>query len=47
MGVGWLVALVWAYLRPTSGQAANLELEQRVASLEQKLQDVEEKGEQA
>lgn len=40
MGAGWLIALVWAYVRAETPKAQTLALEQRVTLLEQKLDDV-------
>ena len=41
LGVGWFIALVWAKTRPFTPTAA---LEQRVAELEARLQQVEEQS---
>lgn len=40
LGVGWLVALVWAYMRPVGEVNANAQMEARVTALEQKIQQL-------
>jgi len=37
LGVGWLVAIVWAYAKPLPSGGSNAELEDRVAELEKQL----------
>ena len=44
MGVGWLAALVWAYMRPVGQAAANAQMEARVSALEQKIRQLAEGG---
>lgn len=44
MGIGWLAALVWAYMRPVGQAAANAQMEARVTALEQKIRQLAEGG---
>jgi hypothetical protein len=41
MGIGWFIAMVWAYYKP---DAENPGLEQRVQDLESKIADLQAKG---
>ena len=43
MGVGWLVALVWAYTTPFERMTIN-QYEQRLAALEEKIQQLTMEG---
>ncbi len=38
MGIGWFVAIVWAYYKPDNPDAADSDLQQRVKDLENQLQ---------
>ena len=44
MGIGWFVAIVWAYYKPASPDAADSDLQQRVKDLEMQLQQVQAGG---
>jgi hypothetical protein len=44
MGIGWFVAIVWAYYQPDSPGAAGDDLQQRVKDLESQLQQIQEGG---
>ncbi len=44
MGIGWFVAIVWAYYQPDSPGAADDDLQQRVKDLESQLQQIQEGG---
>ena len=41
MGIGWFVAIVWAYYKP---EAADSDLQQRVIDLEDQLQQLQAGG---
>ena len=41
MGIGWFVAIVWAYYKPDSPAAADSDLQQRVKDLENQLRHVQ------
>jgi len=45
LGTGWLIALVWAYIRTSPGVSADPQLEHRIASLEESVRDLAGKGE--
>ena len=40
-GIAWFVALVWAYIRPVGQGHESPELAERVAALEQRMQQAE------
>ena len=44
LGMGWLVAIVWAYYKPSASQQASAALEDRVRSLEQELNSLKAGG---
>jgi predicted histidine transporter YuiF (NhaC family) len=44
MGIGWFVAIVWAYYKPGSPDAADSDLQQRVNDLEDQLQQLQAGG---
>ena len=44
MGVGWFVAIVWAYYKPDSPDTADSDLQQRVTNLENQLRHVQAGG---
>ena len=44
MGIGWFIAIVWAYYKPESPDAADFDLQQRVKDLETQLQQVQAGG---
>ena len=44
MGIGWFVAIVWAYYKPDSPDAADSDLKQRVKDLENQLKHVQAGG---
>jgi predicted histidine transporter YuiF (NhaC family) len=44
MGIGWFVAIVWAYYKPESPHAADSDLQQRVKNLENQLKHVQAGG---
>jgi len=44
MGIGWFIAIVWAYYKPDSPDAADSDLQQRVKDLEMQLQQVQAGG---
>jgi len=41
MGIGWFVAIVWAYYKP---DAANSDIQQRIEDLENQLQQIQAGG---
>ena len=47
LGVGWFVAIVWAYTNPSPSSAASTELEERIAELEKKLKRAGSEGAEA
>ena len=44
MGIGWFVAIVWAYYKPDSPDSADSDLQQRVKNLENQLKHVQAGG---
>ena len=44
MGIGWFVAMVWAYYQPGGPDAVDSELKQRVKDLEDQLQQLQAGG---
>jgi len=44
MGIGWFIAMVWAYYIPDSPDAADSDLQQRVKDLENQLQQLQAGG---
>ena len=44
MGIGWFVAIVWAYYQPSSPDVADSDLQQRVEDLENQLQQIQAGG---
>ena len=44
MGLGWFVAMVWAYYIPGNPEAADSDLQQRVNDLENQLQKIQAGG---
>ena len=44
LGVGWLIAIVWAYTKPLGSVANSVELENRIQSLEEQLQKIQAGG---
>lgn len=44
LGVGWLIALVWAYMRPIGQVAANAQMEERLTALEEKIRQLAKGG---
>jgi len=44
MGIGWFIAMVWAYYKP---DAENPVLEQRVQDLESEIADLQAKGDES
>ena len=44
MGIGWFVAIVWAYYQPNSPDVADSDLQQRVKDLENQLQQIQAGG---
>jgi hypothetical protein len=44
MGIGWFVAMVWAYYQPGDPDAVDSDLKQRVKDLEDQLQQLQAGG---
>jgi len=44
MGIGWFVAIVWAYYQPNSPDVADSDLQLRVKDLENQLQQLQAGG---
>ena len=44
MGLGWCIAMVWAYYIPGNPEAADSDLQQRVNDLENQLQKIQAGG---
>ena len=44
MGVGWFVAIVWAYYKPDNPDVADSDLQHRVKDLEDQLQQLQAGG---
>ncbi len=47
LGVGWLVALVWAYVRPDGRSESDSQLVERITALESQLSQPEAEGDQS
>ncbi len=47
LGVGWFVALVWAYLRPNERSELESQLVERITALESQLSQPEAEGDQS
>lgn len=45
MGVGWLIAIVWAYYKPSASGSGQAQLEKRLAELERQMQQSHSTGE--
>lgn len=45
MGVGWLIAIVWAYYKPPASGTEQAHLEKRLAELERQMQQAHSTGE--
>ena len=44
MGIGWFVAMVWAYYKPDNPDTADPDLRQRVKDLENQLEEMQAGG---
>ena len=44
MGIGWFVAMVWAYYKPGRPEAGDSDLQRRVEDLENQLQQIQAGG---
>ncbi len=47
LGVGWFVALVWAYVRPNGRSEPDSQLVERITALESQLSQLDTEGDQS